>query len=85
MAGIDFFGILDWTWGEVQEYVKCYYDRERRHNQHLAYIATRHAALVCRILAKGGSIDTVKEFPLFWTQEERRDAFINRLKSSHKR
>lgn len=81
ICGIGFFEIFDWTWGEVQEFVSCVYEKERRLYQNLSIIAARHAGLVTRILSQGGQIDVPEEFP-FWTEEERTELRIARLKRS---
>lgn len=84
VCGIGYFDILDWTWGEVQEYVSCYYERERRRYQNLSVIAAAQAHVICRTLASGGEINAVEDFP-YWTEDEKVEAKIARLKKSFMR
>lgn len=81
VCGIDFWDILNWTWGEVQEYVSCFYERERNLYKNLSTIAARQSILTCRLISSGGTVEIAEEFP-FWTDEERKEMKLQRLKRS---
>ena len=66
------------TWGEVNDYVEGFYEKERRQYQHLSLIAFKTAELTIRFL-NGGEIHLEEEFP-YWTAEERTALRIERLK-----
>ena len=59
----------------------CYYERERRLYKNLSIIAARHAHVVCRTFSEGGKIEPTEDFP-YWTQEERNEAKLARLRAA---
>lgn len=82
ICGIGFFEILDWTWGEVNEFVSCCYERDRRMYKNLSMISAKTAEYVVAI-KNGHKVDPMNDFP-FWTDEERKEARIEKLKRSFK-
>ena len=78
ICGLDYFDIYDMTWGEINDYVETFYEKERRQYQNLSLIAFKTAELTIRFL-NGGQIQMEEEFP-YWTDEERTALRIERLK-----
>lgn len=79
IMGISFFEIWDYTWGEVQEFCSCQYERERRFYKELAYIESAQAHIVARLITEGGEVDPSEEF-YYWSQEERNEIRVERYK-----
>lgn len=84
IAGIDFFDIYNWTWGEVQEFVLCRNERMKDLYKNLSIIAARHAHVVCRIITEGGKVNVIEDFP-YWSEEEKTEARLAMLKASFMR
>lgn len=80
ICGIGFFEVLDWTWGEVNEFVSCVYEKERRMYKNLAMIASKAAEYVVAI-KNGHRIDPTQDFP-YWTEEEHAEMRIEKIKRS---
>lgn len=67
------------TYGELVETLELGAERERRFLQGLALVAYRHAALTARALA-GRELPPVGEAFPFWTEEELREAKLERCR-----
>ena len=68
------------TWGEVNEYVEAAYERDRRRNKDLALIGFQTAAAINQFFCGGGQKLKVEEFYPYWTDEEKTQLRIERLK-----
>lgn len=82
ISGIDFFGIYDWTWGEINEYIQVIDERERRRNKNASIIAFSQINMLSEALSKDGSGKMIFELFPFWTDEEQKNAMVERYKQS---
>lgn len=83
VAGIDFWDIYNWTWGEIRDFVLVYNERERRKNQERSIIAFIHARLAAQMIFSDSkeNLYVQNEFP-FWTEDEQREMRIARLRQT---
>lgn len=81
IAGVSFFEVYDYTFGELVQIVHAKNERERRKNQASALIAKRQAELITMYIAdKGADLKIYDIFP-FWTNEERKEMLIEEYKN----
>lgn len=80
IAGIDFFDIYDWTWGEIAEYVEITAERERRNNKALSLISFYGNNVLCKLFGSKEQISVMEEYP-FWTEEEITEAKLEFYRS----
>lgn len=81
IAGVGFFDVYDYTFGELVQIVHAKNERERRKNQASALIAKRQAELITMYIAdKGADLKIYDIFP-FWTNEERKEMLIDEYKN----
>lgn len=82
IAGIGFFDIFGWTWGEVIDYITVTQERIRRHNQDLSIISYVAANYMLGQLGGSNERLTIEEMFPYWTQEEQDEIRYDRLYSS---
>lgn len=82
IAGIDFWDIYDWTWGETIEYIKVIQERFRRQNQDLSIISYVAANYILGQIGGQSENLTIEEMYPYWTQEEQDEIRYNRLYAS---
>lgn len=80
IAGIDFFDIYNWTWGEIAEYVEIVSERERRRNKALSLISFYGNNVLCKLFGSKDTISVMEEYP-FWTDEEQTEAKLEYYRS----
>lgn len=81
IAGVGFFDVYDYTFGELIQIIKAKNERDRRNNQIQALIAKRQAELITMYVAgKGSDLKIYDIFP-FWTNDEKREMLIEELKN----
>lgn len=68
-AGIDFWEIYDWTWGEIQEYLMVDYERRREEYKQLSIISFCQAQVIAESIFGNGKLLVYEEYP-YWTDEE---------------
>ena len=78
--GLDFFGVYDMTWGEVEEFVSVCEERERRRGQEKAFLVYKQAELIIKCL-NGTEVRVEEEFP-YWTEEELVKIRLERVKKA---
>lgn len=80
IAGIGFYEILDYTWGEVQEYVDVVAERQRLADIRSARLLfTTTSALSKMFSSSNGQIEFMQEYDWLFTEEEHKQAKINKL------
>lgn len=81
IAGVGFFDVYDYTFGELVQIIKAKNERSRRNNQSMAIIAKRQAELITMYVAgKGSDLKIYDIFP-FWTKDEKREMLIEEYKN----
>lgn len=81
IAGVGFFDVYDYTFGELIQIVNAKNERDRRNNQTSALIAKRQAELVTMYVAgKGSDLKLYDIFP-FWTNEEKQTMLVEEIKN----
>ena len=86
IAGIDFWGIYDWTWGEISDFIFIQHEKERRRLKEQANLSYINASIIARMISGDGKrIDPVKEYSHLYTDEELKEIKIARLKSKLKK
>ena len=78
--GLDYFGIYDMTWGEVEEYVSLCDERNRRRGKERAFLAYKQAELIVKCL-NGTQVRVEEEFP-YWTDKEIAEIKLERIKQA---
>lgn len=84
MAGVDFFGVYDFTFGELLEQIKVQNEIKRRKNKDASVIAHGQAFLICNLISEGGSHQVYEAFP-YWTEEEIQQMELEMLKNRMKK
>lgn len=81
-AGIPFPDIYDWTWGEVQGYIKARNEAERDTLRTQAMMNFHTCQLLARMVSgrKGERLSVMDAFSFLWTDEERQQAKTDRIK-----
>jgi len=81
IAGVSFFDVYDYTFGELVQIILAKNERKRRESQTSALIAKRQAELITMYIAgKGGDLKIYNIFP-FWTNEEKKEMLIEEYKN----
>lgn len=80
VAGAPFPGILDWTWGEIDEYLLCRNEAKLHDLRDEAAMLFRMAFLQNGLMnaKKGKRFDITQEFPFLWSDEERKEIAAER-------
>lgn len=83
VAGAPFPDLLDWTWGEILEYIKCKREQEKEDLRTQALMLFRQASLISRMVSsnKGDKFDVMDEFSFLWSEEDKSKARAARLKA----
>lgn len=78
VAGITYFEIFEYTFGELIEIVNAHNEKIRRQNKTLSVIAMNHARLLTAYVAgKGGDLEVQDVFP-FWTADEKKELMLQK-------
>ena len=70
------------TWGEAVELIDVVNERERRKNKLFSVIGFETAVAINKMLAGDGKQLKIEELYPFWTEEERTEIRIERLKNA---
>lgn len=70
IAGADFYGVYDMTWGEAGELIEAYTEREKRRTQVRSLIAYCQAGVLAREIL-GGDVGPVYDEMPGWTDGEK--------------
>ena len=73
IAGIDFFDIENWTWGEVVEFINVKNERDNRQFKEQSKIAYIQAGLIVSYISGNNTEMTVSEVFPYWTDEEQQE------------
>lgn len=81
VAGAPFPDVLQWTWGEIVEFIRCKNEARRDELREQASMDFRHAMLVCKVLGskKGAKFSVMEEYDFLWSKEEREKAAMDRF------
>lgn len=81
VAGAPFPDCLQWTWGELCEYIRCRNEARKIELREQASMDFRHAMLICKILGakKGARFSVMEEYDFLWSKEEQEKAAIERF------
>ena len=83
IAGIPFFDVYHYTWGEIEEFVKIQYEKQRAEDIRLAHLAFSSASLLTKMISGAQNDYTLMdEFDWLFTPEEHREAKRQRLKAA---
>ena len=82
MAGIGFYDIYDYTWGEVQDYCDAVAERHRQEDIRQARLLFTSCSVLSRLFgSSGGQIEMMTEYDWLFTAEEHKQAKLQRLLS----
>lgn len=81
IAGVSFFDVYDYTFGELVEIVNADFERTRRQNKDQALFVMREAELVSLYLAGEGKDLRIYDIFPFWTAEEKKEMLLNEYKN----
>jgi hypothetical protein len=78
VTGLPYPEILDLTWGEIIEFVKCKEEARKTELREQANMDFTHAMLVCKMLSakKGKKFKVAEEYPFLWSESEREEIAI---------
>lgn len=81
MAGAPYPYLLDWTWGEIVEYIICKNEARKNELRTQAAMDFRLANNIIRFLnsKNGQSVKLMDLYPFLWSDEERRQATLDEL------
>lgn len=79
IAGIPFFDVYDFTWGEVQEYCDVVAERNRAADIRQARLLFASASAIGQMFSDRGQVDFMTQYQWLFTDEELRQARIAQL------
>lgn len=81
MAGAPFPDLLDWTWGEIVEYITCKNEATRDELRTQASMDFRHVMFLVKALnaKRGSKFSVVEEYDFLWSKEERDKIAMDRF------
>ena len=81
VAGAPFPLLLDWTWGELIEFIRCKNEARQSELRMQAAMDFRLANNIIRFLnAKNGQhIKLMDAYPFLWSEEEKKQAQIDEV------
>lgn len=73
VAGASFPDLLDWTWGEIVEFICCKEEAKRDELRIRANMDFKHVMLTMKALSakKGARFSVMEEYDFLWSREER--------------
>lgn len=77
-CGAPFPAILDWTFGEVVDFIECKQTARKTELREQAVMDFHLANTICKMLSakKGTKISVMEEYDFLWSQEDRNAAAI---------
>ncbi|MDE5781483.1 MAG: hypothetical protein K2I03_08405 [Lachnospiraceae bacterium] len=79
IAGVGFFDVWNYTWGELIEYIQIFNERERRKYKNESIIAFRQAELTASWIWKHTDMNVADAFP-YWSEEEKKQTRLEKYK-----
>lgn len=81
VAGAPFPDLLEWTWGEICEFIICKNEARQRELREQANMDFRQAMLICKAFnaKKGAKFSVMEEYDFLWSKEEQEKAAIERF------
>lgn len=72
VAGAPFPDLLDWTWGELAEFIECRYEAKRSELRDQAAMSFQSALTFLKMFGakKGTKFKVTDEYSFLWSQEE---------------
>lgn len=80
-AGAPFPDFLQWTWGELVDFISCKYEARKTELRERATMDFHFAQIICKMFnaKKGTKMNIMEEYDFLWSEEERRAAAIERF------
>lgn len=80
IAGIPFFEILDWTTGEILEYIKVKNEQKHRELKQQSEMDWQHANVIVSMIG-GKKIDYLDQYDWLLTEQEKKSMRMQRAKN----
>lgn len=73
--------VLDWTWGEIVDFIECKNKVKKNELRERAAMDFHLAGLICKMISakRGTKFSVMDEYDFLWSQEEKNAAAMERF------